>query len=285
MDKPTGRIHHVAALDLDGLEPYRTLRRPLAHAQQGIFVAEGDKVVCRLLDSPLEVLSLLLTSEWLERLQSSGKMQGREDVDVFLAERDLLKEIVGFNIHQGIMAVGRVPAAMPLDDLPSPHLLVALDGLRISENVGVIVRNCAAFGVDAVIVAETSCSPYVRRAVRNSMGAVFRMPVVHVTSLVDELRGLQRRLHTRIVAADPHGPATIFEIELAGNVCIVLGSEDTGVSLDVAALATVRAAIPMFTRTDSLNVASASAVFLYEAARQHGTSRASRLPTGKDRRT
>ena len=269
-------IQRVSSLELAELAPYRTLKRPIAHMQQGIFVAEGEKVVRRLLDSGLEVISLLLTPDWLARLASSGHLEGREDVTVFLAEGELLGRIVGFNIHQGIMAVAKVPAEGSPEALPPVHLLVALDGLRISENVGVIVRNSAAFGVQAILVGETSCSPYLRRAVRSSMGAVFQIPVMHLPCLADALGRLKLRCGTEIVTADPHGASTIYDAHLAGSVCIVLGNEDNGVSPEVAGLATVRAAIPMHNRTDSLNVASASAVFLYETARQRalGGSRA-----------
>ncbi|MBZ5498261.1 MAG: RNA methyltransferase [Acidobacteriia bacterium] len=267
-----GLIQRVSSLEQNELEPYRTLKRPMAHARLGIFVAEGEKVVCRLLDSGLEVKSLLLTPNWLARLQSAGHLEGREDVTVFLAEEGLLREIVGFNIHQGIMAVAKAPAEGSPDDLPASHLLVALDGLRTSENVGVIVRNCAAFGVNAILVGETSCSPYLRRAVRNSMGAVFKIPVIHVTSLAESLGRLRCRFQTRIVVADPRGASTIHGVVLTGNVCIVLGNEDTGVSAEVAGLATERAAIPMHNQTDSLNVASAGGVFLYEAHRQRAAA-------------
>ena len=264
----SARIQRVSSLELPELAPYRTLKRPIAHMQQGIFVAEGEKVVRRLLESGLEVISLLLTPDWLARLASTGHLDRREDVTVFLAEEELLRKIVGCNIHQGVMAVAKVPAEGSPEALPPVHLLVALDGLRISENVGVIVRNSAAFGVQAMLVGETSCSPYLRRAVRSSMGAVFQMPVIHVPCLEDALGRLKLRCGTEIVVADPHGAMTIYDARLAASVCIVLGNEDYGVSPEVSNLATVRAAIPMHNRTDSLNVASASAVFLYEAARQ-----------------
>ncbi len=149
-------IHRISSLDLRELAPYRTMKRPLEHARLGIFVDEGEKVVRRLLDSGLEVKSLPLTPDWLARLHSTGHLQGREGVTTSVAAAVLLREIVGFNIHQGLMAVAKVPPERSPDESTEPRLLVALDGLRISENVGVIVRNCAAFGVDAILVGETS---------------------------------------------------------------------------------------------------------------------------------
>ena len=152
--------------------------------------------------------------------------------------------------------------------LPTPHLLAALDGLVSAENVGVIVRNCAAFGVDALLVGETSSSPYLRRAVRNSMGTVFSLPICHVNDLADALTTLKDSYGTRIVAAHPHERSTIHTTPLTGNMCIVLGNEGDGLSPNILDVCTDRVAIPMMNGTDSLNVGSASAVFLYEARRQ-----------------
>ena len=258
------------------LEPYRTLRRPFDHIKEKIFVAEGDKVVRRLLASGLTVISILLTPRWYEQLFSGGEPTGPgslsklHDTSIYIAERELLDSIVGIRLHQGVMAVARVPEARPLEDiiraLKPPHLLVALEGLVSAENVGVVVRNCAAFGVDAVIVGETSSSPYLRRAVRNSMGTVFGLPVVHVPDLAQTLRALPVFGVTMIVAAAPGGDVTMQEIDLKQNLCLVLGNEGGGISTKILELCHKRVAIPMAEGVDSLNVASASAVFLYEAA-------------------
>ncbi len=270
-------FQRVTSLELPELQPYRKLRRPLEHIRQGFFVAEGDKVVRRLLASDLNVVSILVTPQWYEQL-FSGDPSGTpnppgpaQNARIYVAEKRLLESIVGFNLHQGIMAVATVPAPRSLDEiivgLKTPHLLVALEGLVSAENVGVIVRNCAAFGVDALIIGETSSSPYLRRAVRNSMGTVFKLPVVHVDDLAQSLTTLSRNGATMIVAAAPGGNRSIREIELKRNLCLVLGNEDAGISAKILELCHERVAIPMSDGVDSLNVASASAVFLYEAAK------------------
>jgi len=264
-------IRRVASLDMPALHPYLTLRRPHQHIEQGIFVAEGEKVVYRLLASDLFIESLLLTQEWYEQL-ARERLFVKESVPVvYIAEKPLLNTIVGYRLHQGIMAVAKVPEQKSLEKtlvgLRRPASLVALDGLMNSENVGAVVRNCAAFGVGAVVVGETSSSPYLRRAVRNSMGTVFQMPVVHVGNLVGALK-LLRESGTRIVAAHPNGETPIHQADFGSNICIIFGNEDAGVSPEVLSVCDQRIAIPMMNNTDSLNVSSASAVFLHEAARQ-----------------
>ncbi|MGH2567757.1 MAG: TrmH family RNA methyltransferase [Bacteroidota bacterium] len=265
-------LHTITSLDGPGLQPYRTLRRPLEHQQQGIFVAEGEKVVHRLLASDLAVLSVLLTPQWLSQYRDLLEQRdGR--TDVFVAEKKLVEKIVGYNLHQGIMAVGKIPHPASLDNIlarqPRPYVLAAVDGLTNAENLGVLVRNCAGFGVQALLVGETSSSPYLRRAVRNSMGAVFTLPVVQTANLAETLATLRARFGVRVVAAHPQPHGTVLhKAELNADCCIVFGSEGEGISQTVLKACDERVAIPMQHGVDSLNVATASAVFFYELVRQ-----------------
>lgn len=269
---PSFVLHHILSLQDPQLQPYRSLRRPEEHLVQGIFVAEGEKVVRRFLDSDWNVISLLLTQEWFEAILPAVKNARLAGVDIYVGEKKLLETIVGFRLHQGIMAVGKVPVERSLQEtvaiLPSPHFLVALDGLVHAENVGVIVRNCAAFSVDEIIVSKTTASPYLRRAVRNSMGGIFKVPVAYVENLATSLDWLKNNYNTRIIIADAHAEHAINDADFSGNICIVLGNEDAGVSEAVKSVANGRVRIPMHNSTDSLNVASASAVMLYETRKR-----------------
>ena len=254
------QIHEIHSLDLPALHPYRTLRRPQEHIQSGIFVAEGEKVVRRLLDSSHKVISLLLTSRWLDLLSKEYSLNTPE---IFVADKALLETIVGYPLHQGIMAVGRVPEEPNLKDflqrVKQPFLLVGLDGIVSAENVGLILRNCGAFGVDGILCDKSSSSPYLRRAVRNSMGAVFRLPVMHV-----HLADVLPELECKVLATTPASDVPLEKADLSGNLCVVFGNEGSGISDAVLRSCDVRVGIPMMNGTDSLNVASASAVFLYE---------------------
>ncbi len=262
-------LHHITSLNHPELEPYRTMRMQEDHKKLGIFIAEGEKVVQRLLRSGIEVVSLLITPE---RLKNLAELAPENRYPVFLAEHKLIESIAGFRLHQGVMAIGRVPGERPLDETARrqepPLFFVALDGIAHAENVGNIVRNCAAFGVQAVLAGETSCSPYVRRAVRNSMGGVFTTEVVHAKSLRESLELLTQKFSFSIIAAHPHTATTVDAIQADGNVCVVFGAEDSGISEDVKRLATQLIAIPMREGIDSLNVGSSSAVLLHEIVRK-----------------
>jgi tRNA G18 (ribose-2'-O)-methylase SpoU len=149
-------------------------------------------------------------------------------------------------------------------------LLVAVDTLSNAENLGALVRNCAAFDVQALVIGETCCSPFLRRAVRSSMGAIFQLPVFESENLVGTLQELRAR-GLRCIAAHPHAEGRALpQAHFSGDCCVVFGSEGHGLSPAVLEICDKAAAIPMPATVDSLNVGSAAAVFLYEANRQRG---------------
>jgi tRNA G18 (ribose-2'-O)-methylase SpoU len=265
-------VRRIESLDLPELVPYRTMKRPAAHEAQGIFVAEGDKVVHRLLASSLTVISVLLPEHRLAEYEP-GLRARSEDFPVFaVTEKRILEELVGFEMFQGVLAVAKIPPPCSLAELvarcKSPRLFAAADGLTSAENIGVLVRNCAAFGAQALLVGETSASPFLRRAVRNSMGTIFQLPVVETANLVSALSEL-RSQGVRCIAAHPHtDQKTLPAADFTQDCCIVFGSEGNGISASVLAACDEAVAIPMPPTVDSLNVASAAAVFLYEASRQ-----------------
>jgi tRNA G18 (ribose-2'-O)-methylase SpoU len=265
------RVHPVTSLDLPALAPYRTMRRQAEQRAQGIFVAESEKVVRRLLTSDLRVVSLLLPERWLHALAPLLERRA-EEIEVYVAEKALLEQLTGFSMYQGVLAIGQVPPPLPLETVlgrqPRPYLLAAVDGLANAENLGGLVRNCVAFGVQGLLVGETSSSPFLRRAVRGSMGGIFRLPVIETARLVQALGDLRGR-GIRCVAADPHRHRSeLTQADLRADCCLVFGSEGQGLSPEVRATCDEVVAIPMAPGVDSLNVGSAAAVFLFEAYRQ-----------------
>ena len=266
-------VQSIQDFDLPELAPYRTMRRLHEHRQQGIFVAEGEKVVRRLLESDFELVSALLPEAWFQQHQAL-LLARAETVRVFIAGKKLLETLTGFSMYQGVLAVARVPKPLPLEALldrcPPPRLLVAVDGLCQAENVGGVMRNAAALGVQLFIAGETSSSPFLRRAVRSSMGGIFKLPVLETDSLVRTLGELRQR-GIRCVATHPHtDQGTLAGCDLRGDCCLVLGSEGHGIAPEVLAACDAATAIPMHRDVDSLNVSHASAIFLYEANRQRG---------------
>ncbi len=283
-------VQKISSFDSPELQPYATMRRPLEHEREGIFVAEGTKVVQRLLESQFAVVSVVLPEKWLEDFRPLLEARP-EAIIVYLADKKLLETLTGFSMFQGVLAVGKIPPPASLNDILSknqkPLLCVAVDGLTNAENLGALVRNCVAFNVQALIVGETSSSPFLRRAVRNSMGTIFQLPVVelaklglrhkftakpHTTNstLPECLKALRSR-GVRCIAAHPHtNRKFLSQADFSGDCCLVFGSEGDGITPAVLEACDEAVAIPMPPTVDSLNVGAAAAVFLYEVARQRG---------------
>jgi tRNA G18 (ribose-2'-O)-methylase SpoU len=264
--------HRIASLDLPELAPYRTLKLSHEHRARGIFVAEGDKVVHRLLASPLEIISVLVPEHRLAEYEPALQKRSEAITTYVVTDKQTLTALVGFEMFQGVMAVVKIPAALALDALlrstASPRLLCAADGLSNAENVGALVRNCVAFGAQGLLVGETTASPYLRRAVRNSAGTVFQLPIIESPNLVAALSRL-REANVRCIAAHPHtDQRPLSQADFTGDCCLVFGSEGQGLSTAVLAVCDEAVAIPMHPEVDSLNVASAVAVFFYEVQRQ-----------------
>ncbi len=270
------RIRGIETLDLPELGPYLTLKQQGDHYIDRLFVVEGIKVVKRLLASDIEIVSALMTPEHLEVMRPALEARS-EEIEVFVAEKRLLEGLTGFVLYQGLLACARIPRPVELDVVAGlatpPRFLVALDGLANAENLGVIVRNAAAFGAQGVLVGETCLPPYLRRAVRSSMGNLFLLPVVEPVSLALALRELRRR-GFRCIGAHPHAGCRVLpQASLTGDCCIVLGNEGHGLSEAVREACDELVAVPMHAGVDSLNVGAAAAVFFYEVWRQRNESR------------
>ncbi len=269
------KIQPVQSLDAPALTLYRTLKRTEEHERAGVLVAANFKTVKRLLASRYPVISVLVTPAWLEKLAPLLRLRPETEILVYVAEQKLLETITGYVMHQGALAVAKIPPLPDLETLlknsPRPRLLAAVEGIASAENLGAVVRSCAAFGASFLIVGETCGSPFQRRAVAGSMGTIFKQPLVRVENLVATLLAL-RAQGVRCLAAHPRADAKkLMHADLRGDCCLVFGAEGPGLTAAALAACDDMVEIPMPSHMNSLNVAVATGVFLYEATRQRET--------------
>jgi tRNA G18 (ribose-2'-O)-methylase SpoU len=258
-----------AAADHEALTPFKTLRRSDGNVPDGCFIGDGRKVVRRMLESDARLRTVVLTEKWLEFFKPALARRTEPDMQVLVVGREVVDGIIGYKVHQGVMALAEIPKAPRLEHLATATnpLLVALDGVADAENVGAIVRTCAAFGVTGLIVGPQTCSPWVRRAVRVSLGGVLRVPIHASEDLPATLRLLGEG-GVASYAAHIHGEnRASWETDLAKPACLVLGGEADGVTAPVIAACRHIVYIPMAPGWDCLNVTASAAALLYEAAR------------------
>ena len=235
--------------------------------ERGLFVAEGRLVVRRLLtESTLTAKSVLVTESARQAL--SDALESRPDVQVFVATPPVMNGIAGFNVHRGCLAVGERPEPRDWHELArGARLVVLLERVANADNVGAVFRNAAAFGADALLLDEVTTDPLYRKAIRTSMGAALVMPFGRVASITDVLDEL-REAGFATVAMTPSASALplpeVVDAAAARPVAILLGHEGEGVTDMSLEACEFQARIPISSDVDSLNVATASAVALYE---------------------
>ncbi|MCP3902181.1 MAG: RNA methyltransferase [Planctomycetes bacterium] len=269
---------HITTLDDPRLEPFRDVRDRDLRGRDGLFMAESELVLRRLLRTPERVDRVLLSPERHERLAPDLAALS-DDVPVFLADVGLMSQIAGFHVHRGVLATGRRPAASeltldaalgPLRGRPRLTLLVA-EGLTNVDNMGALFRNAAAFAADGIVLDPTSCDPLYRKSVRVSMGHVFSVPWAVAPGWPAELDRLREQWNVKLVAAEVTVEARpAWDVAPAERVGYVFGSEGHGLSRAALERCDAVAEIPMAGEVPSLNVAVASAVFLYERCRACG---------------
>ncbi len=235
----------------------RRIREPA----EGLFLAEGEKVVRRALEAGYAPRSLLMAQKWWDGLRDAVEPH---DCDVFLADDALLESVTGFRVHRGALASMHRRPLPSLDDvLSTARRVVVLEDLVDHTNVGAVFRNAAALGMDAVLVSPECADPLYRRSVKVSMGSVFSVPWTRADPWPGALHALaDLGFATYALSPDPTG-VDLRALETPDRVAMVLGTEGEGLTDAALAACSDRVRIPMAAGVDSINVAAASAVAFY----------------------
>jgi tRNA G18 (ribose-2'-O)-methylase SpoU len=259
----------VQSIDDPRLACYRQLNARNLTRQSGLFIAEGEKVVERLIDSSFAVASILAEPSYAERY-AAGVAAG---TPIYVADRDLLEATIGFNFHRGVVACGRRRAGPSVDSLlanlqlaaDSRTTLVVCPDVQDPTNLGSIIRTAAAFGSVGLVLGEKCADPFSRRVLRVSMGAALYLPLIETRDLPGDLQALAAlgfELLATVVGDEAAEPLASFR--RSAQTAVLLGSEGHGLSAECLELCRRRVTIPMQLGVDSLNVAVAAAVVLYE---------------------
>jgi TrmH family RNA methyltransferase len=229
---------------------------------------EGPRMVEDALRSGLEIEALLVADSG-ERHLARLKALLPSGLRVLRTTDRLFASVAGTETPQGI-AVLVEPRSWRVEDMiGAAPLVVVLAGVQDPGNVGTIVRSAEAFGASGVIACRGSAHPLAPKAVRASAGSVLRLPTLAEASPKDILAEL-RRLGLRQYAATLADGETPQDTDIRGPSALWIGSEGAGLPPEIQRGADARIRIPIGASVQSLNAASASAVLLYEAARQRG---------------
>jgi TrmH family RNA methyltransferase len=263
-------VKEIASHRNPALQRYRALREPSGRHETGLAAAEGLNLLREALLSGAELVQVFLSErvrrrpdfEELSARIEAGEAAGRWEC--FGVPGDLLERSAHTESPQGVFAVFRPRTFTLADVLAGPGPVLLLDRLADPGNVGLILRTAEAAGAAGIVVTPGTVDPLNPKCVRASAGSIFRLPIAHsaLAAAAAALQADRRRLY----ATSPRGGIEYTSADLSGRVGLLLGQEGGG--LDPALLERFEAIRIPTGRVESLNVAMAGGILLYEARRQ-----------------
>ena len=219
----------------------------------GLFIAEGIKVVNELLDSNLKVHSLFV-------VESSNFNTKNEEITTYISDEEL-KKITTLKTPNKVLGIFHIPEETQKEDT---GLVIALDAINDPGNLGTIIRLCDWFGVEKLICSSDTVDCYNQKVIQSTMGSITRVNI----SYVDIINYLENTSFPTFIA-DMDG-ANVYTKELPKEAVLIMGNEANGVSEHVRSLITNKLTIPRFgesQQTESLNVAMATSILISEFKR------------------
>jgi len=251
------------------IKEVKSLKNRKSREEKKLFFIEGIKITEEALKENAEIVRVIVSEEFVSREDSVHLMKTIESrgCKCFILPEKLFKEISDTETPQGIMAVLRT-RHFGIDEIVRENAsLVILDAVQDPGNMGTIIRTADAAGFDGIIMSKGCVDVYNPKVIRATMGSIFRVPFNFSENLTDTIRILKSK-DIRVIAAHLKGDKNYFELDMDGNIAVVIGNEANGISDDVTVLADELVRIPMVGRTESLNASVAAGLLMYEVLRQ-----------------
>lgn len=245
--------------------------------EKALFIAESPTVIEVALNSGCEPIAFLgderllnsSVTNIIERLSNLEK-----DIPIYLAERDVLTTLTGFELTRGALCAIKRPKLPSVEDVcRGARRIAVFEEITDSTNIGALFRSAAALAIDAVLITPTCCDPLCRRAVRVSMGTVFQVPWTRIGNVKADwpnaIEALQKLGFKTVAMALTDNSVSIDDERLKKEekLAIILGTEGDGLSKATIASCDYTAKIPMSHGVDSLNVAAAGSVAFWQLTR------------------
>lgn len=251
----------------------RLARRPDRERERA-FLVEGPQAVEEALGAGAGIRRIFHDpAEGGDRVAALVAAATAAGIPVDAASPDVIRRLATTVTPQGVVAVcGFVDAPLASLRMDGEAFLPVLWEVRDPGNLGTIVRSADASGASGVIVTDASVDPYNPKAVRASAGSLFHLPLVRGVPGADAVAALRAR-GARVLALTAEGDRSLFEVDLEGPIALLLGNEARGLPGGALEAAEERVRVPMAGRAESLNLAAAAAVALFECARRRGAAR------------
>ena len=268
-------MRHINSLTNPLIKSLRSLHERKRRRQSGLFLAEGTRIVTEALElgwAP-ETLLFLEGREDDRMIARLIRMATDHGADIVMVSEDVLAKISRKDNPQMVVAtfkekLASVHEAFAPKENDHDHVWVVLDRVRDPGNLGTILRTVDAVAAQGVIMVGDCCDPFSVEAVRASMGAIFNAPI----AVVSEAEFIEHcsHYHSKIVGTALPASEDYRDVDWSGPMMLMMGNEQAGLTDQLMDAATQLIRMPMLGRSDSLNLAVATGVALYEFRRHNG---------------
>ena len=224
------------------------------------FVADSPKVVNLLLETDIEVRSILAAQEYYDTY--AHLIKKHKGAKCYVASKSLMQEIVGHKIHHNVMMHGTRPTHSALNNLGNN--IIMLDEISSTQNIGSIARSAAAIGIDSYLLPTHGPHPWSRRALRVSMGHISMLKTHLYEDIKETIQTLKENGY-RIYAAEVTEDSTpLSEVKVTEKWVLLMGHEGSGISNEILALCDEVVTIEMMEGVKSFNVGVAASIMMYQ---------------------
>jgi len=246
----------VDDINKNELQIYQKLRE---NAFSGDFIADSPKVVNILLQSDIEVKSILATAEYYDEYKEL--IESKNIPKQYQATKEQMQSVVGHKVHHNCMMHGVRPAQIPLDKLGDN--IIMLDEISSTENIGSIARGAAGLGVDSYLLPTKGPHPYARRALRVSMGYVSHLKTHlydDIFTTIESLKSMGYKIFAAEVTADS---TPLMQVKVPKKWVILMGHEGRGIDKKILDICDEVVTIEMSESVKSFNVGVAASLMMY----------------------
>jgi TrmH family RNA methyltransferase len=259
--------HRITSMHNSRIKEAVRLRERRARTESGLFLIEGYRELTRAIDGQIALTSLFVAPDWFLKGNEEALI-ARAKCSVFECSREVFAKISYRDRPDGLLAIGhqvhRSLASLPRKE--SADFFLIAERIEKPGNLGTMLRSADGAGVDGVIVADPTTDIYNPNVVRASVGTLFALPVIEAHP--EEILAFLQQRGILLVAATPRAAQRYTHVDLTRPLAIAVGAEQYGLSDLWMQRADLHLSIPMRGVADSLNVASAATLLLYEVVRQ-----------------
>ncbi|NOT79288.1 MAG: RNA methyltransferase [Bacteriovoracaceae bacterium] len=220
---------------------------------RNLFIAETEKIFLQFRATGKKIHKILTIDSFAKKYSLSGE-------NVYIADKKLLEQIAGFKVHFEVLFLAEMIEDHSIDQLDDKIIL--LNGLSSPENVGSIVRSAAAFNIKSIIVDEKTCSPFLRRCIRVSMGNIFSMKSYHSTDIRQDIKNLKNMDYQILSTANIPSAISLNNFTFPKKCVLIIGSEGHGIDEDILLESNTVLKINIDPQVAHLNASNAASIFL-----------------------